>query len=381
MSLPRKLYQSDHLMFRDELRKFLKSEVVPYQAEWERAGIVPKEIWQRCGALGFLAPQVPEVYGGLGLDDYAYQAIIMEELAYANESGLMLPLHNSIVAPYLIEYGSEELKQRVLPKVVSGDCVLAVAMTEPDAGSDLAAMKSTARADGDDWILNGSKTFISNAIVSDAVLVAAKTDPDQPYAVGIFMVERDQAGFSRGERLNKIGMHSQDTGELFFKDVRVPKESVIGHPHQGLKYLKDQLATERLSLCVSSIAIAEAAIKETIKYVKERRAFGTTISKFQNTQFKLAEMQTETAIGRVYVDRMIEEQNNGTLTAAVVCGAKFWTTDLAYKVTDECLQLHGGYGYMREYPISSMYTVARIGKIYAGTNEIMKTVVAKAMDL
>ena len=381
MTLKRRIYNSEHLMFRDEIRKFLKSEVVPYQAQWEEIGMVPKETWLRCGELGFLAPQVPEAYGGLGLTDYAYQAIVMEELAYANESGLMLPLHNSIVAPYIIDYASEQTKKRILPKVVSGECILAVAMTEPDAGSDLAGMKATAKKDGEDWILNGSKTFISNAILSDAVLVAAKTDPNNPHAMGIFMVERGQEGFKRGEKLNKIGMHSQDTGELFFENVRVPPENVIGHPHKGLFYLKEQLATERLSLCISSVAIAETAIAATLKYVKERRAFGTTISKFQNTQFKLAEMKTETEIGRVFVDRLIEEQNRGELKADVVCGAKYWTTDLAYRVTDECLQLHGGYGYMREYPISSMYTVARIGRIYAGTNEIMKTVVAKAMDL
>ena len=381
MPIQRTVYSSDHLMFRDELRKFLANEVVPFQAEWDKEGIVPREVWRRCGELGFLVPQAPEAYGGLGLTDYAYQAIIMEELAYANEAGLMRPLHNSIVAPYIIDYGSEEMKQRLIPKIVSGETILAVAMTEPDAGSDLAGLKSTAKLDGDHWVLNGSKTFISNALLCDAVIVAAKTDPNNPHAMGLFIVERGQEGFSRGEKLEKIGMHSQDTGELFFKNVRVPKENVVGHPGKGMLYLKEQLATERLSLCVSSVAIAETAIKETVKYVKERQAFGKPISKFQNTQFKLAEMETETQIGRIFVDRLIEGQNKGELTADVVCGAKYWTTDLAYKVADECLQLHGGYGYMKEYPISNMYTVARIGKIYAGTNEIMKTVVAKAMDL
>ncbi len=381
MSLQRKIFNDDHEIFRQELRKFLKNEVVPYQREWEQAGIVPRELWQRCGELGFLVPQAPEAYGGLGLSDYAYQAIIMEELSYANESGLMLPLHNSIVAPYIIDYASEELKQRLIPQIVSGESILAVAMTEPDAGSDLSGIKTTAKDCGDHWLLNGSKTFISNAILSDVVLVAAKTDPQNPYAMGIFVVERDMKGFSRGEKLEKIGMLSQDTGELFFKDVKVPKDSVIGHPQQGLLYLKEQLAGERLSLCVSSVAIAEAAIQETVRYVKERQAFGKPIAKFQNTQFKLAEMKTETEIGRVYVDRLVEAYNEKKLSADVVCGAKYWTTDLAYRVTDECLQLHGGYGYMREYPISSMFTLARVGRIYAGTNEIMKTVVAKAMDL
>ena len=381
MPLERRIFNEDHQIFRQELRKFLKNEVIPYQREWEHAGIVPRDLWQRCGALGFLVPQAPEAYGGLGLDDYAYQAIIMEELSYANESGLMLPLHNSIVAPYIIEYGSEALKQRLIPNIVSGASILAIAMTEPDAGSDLSGIKTTAKDCGDYWLLNGSKTFISNAILSDVVLVAAKTDPENPYAMGIFVVERGMEGFSRGEKLEKIGMLSQDTGELFFKDVKVPKDAVIGHPQKGLHYLKEQLAAERLSLCVSSVATAEAAIEATVRYVKERKAFGKPIAKFQNTQFKLAEMKTETEIGRVYVDRLIEAYNAGGLSADVVCGAKYWTTDLAYRVTDECLQLHGGYGYMREYPISSMFTLARVGRIYAGTNEIMKTVVAKAMDL
>lgn len=381
MSLPRHILNQDHKIFRDELRKFLHNEVVPYRAEWEQAGIVPREIWQRCGELGFLVPQAPEAYGGLELTDYVYQAIIMEELSYANEAGLMLPLHNSIVAPYILAYGSEGMKQRLVPQIMTGETILAIAMTEPDAGSDLAGMKTTAQNCGDYWLLNGAKTFISNAILCDAVLVAARTDPNTPHAMGIFVVERGQEGFSRGEKLAKIGLNSQDTGELFFKDVKVPQENIVGHPGKGMLYMKEQLAGERLSLCLSSVALAEAAIKETVRYVKERQAFGRPIAKFQNTQFRLAEMKTETEIGRVYVDRLIEAYNAGTLTADVVCGAKYWTTDLAYRVTDECLQLHGGYGYMREYPISSMFTTARVGRIYAGTNEIMKTVVAKAMDL
>jgi acyl-CoA dehydrogenase len=368
-------------MFRESFRKFLHKEVLPYQEEWEAAGIIPHEIYQKCGEQGFLVPQAPEEYGGLGIEDFRYEAIMLEELAYYNEFGLMLGLHNTICAPYLLTYGNEEQKKRIIPKIVSGESILAVAMTEPGAGSDLAGMKATAEDKGDYWLLNGQKTFISNGINSDVILVAAKTVPGNPYAMGIFIVERGDVGLERGTPLKKIGLLSQDTAELYFENVKVKKSNVLGDPTKGFKYLMAQLATERLSLAVGAVANCRGAIESTIKYVKERNVFGKPVSAFQNTQFKLAEMATETDIAQVYVDRLIEEQNSGTVSPEQACAAKYWTTDLACKVMDECLQLHGGYGFMKEYAISRMWINARIGRIYAGTNEIMKTVIARQMQL
>ena len=380
MTLPRPLFTEDHKLFRESFREFVQKEIVPNQEDWLKAGIVPRDIWLRCGELGFLCPMASEEYGGLA-SDFLFEVIIMEELAYAVESGLMLGLHNSLVAPYIYDYGSEELKKSLIPGMISGEKILAVAMTEPDAGSDLVSMKTTAEQKGDHWVLNGTKTFISNGILSNAIVVAAKTMPNQPQAMGLFVVDGDAPGFERGRNLKKLGMHSQDTAELSFQNVKVPATHVLGSPMLGFQYLLEKLAIERLICAISSVATAEAAIKETVGYVKERKAFGKPISKFQNTKFKLAEMQTETQIGRVYVDRLIQLQMNKRLTPEDACGAKYWTTDLACRVSDECLQLHGGYGYMMEYPISRMYADARVGRIFAGTNEIMKTVVAKSMDL
>jgi acyl-CoA dehydrogenase len=368
-------------MFRESFKKFLHKEVLPYQEEWEAAGIIPREIYQKCGEQGFLVPQAPEEYGGLGIHDFRYEAIMLEELAYYNEFGLMLGLHNTICAPYLLTYGNEEQKKRIIPKIVSGEAILAVAMTEPGAGSDLAGMKTTAEDKGDHWVLNGQKTFISNGINSDVILVAAKTVPGNPHAMGIFIVERGDLGLERGTPLKKIGLLSQDTAELYFENLKVKKSNVLGDPTKGFKYLMAQLATERLSLAVGAVANCRGAIESTIKYVKERNVFGKPVAAFQNTQFKLAEMATETDIAQVYVDRLIEEQNNGTVSPEQACAAKYWTTDLACKVIDECLQLHGGYGYMKEYTISKMWLNARIGRIYAGANEIMKTVIARQMQL
>ena len=381
MTLKRTLFNSEHDLFRESFKKFLEEDVKPYQEEWEADGIVPRETWKKCGDLGFLVPAAPEQYGGLGQDDFRYEAIMIEELAAINEPGLALGLHNSLVAPYLLSYGNDEQKSRFIPKIVSGECILAIAMSEPDAGSDLAGMKTKAEDRGDHWLLNGSKTFISNGILNDAVLVAAKTDPNKPHTMGLFIVERGDIGYTRGKPFKKMGQWSQDTAELFFENVKVPKKNVLGDPYKGFYYLMDKLAVERLTLCIGSIATAQAAINETVRYVKERKAFGKPISKFQNTQFKLAELQTEVTIGQVFVDRLMEAYMNHDLAAEEACGGKYWTTDLACKVVDECLQLHGGYGYMTEYPICKMFTNARVGKIYAGSNEIMKTVVAKGMGL
>ncbi|MEN9835720.1 MAG: hypothetical protein RL011_1913 [Pseudomonadota bacterium] len=381
MFTQRTIYQEEHELFRANFRRFLKEEVLPHREKWEEEGIVPRSLWKRCGELGFLVPQAPAQYGGLGVEDFRYEAVMLEELAYCDEYGLLLSLHTTIVAPYIIAYGSEEQKARIIPKIVSGDTILAVAMTEPGAGSDLAGMRTTAVNKGDHWVINGQKTFISNGINSDLVLVAAKTDPANPHVMGIFMVERDQPGFRRGRRLKKIGLHSQDTAELFFEDLKVPNANVLGHPGKGFHYLMAQLATERLSLAVGSVAACRGALDLTLKYVRERTAFGKPIGAFQNSQFKLAELATETDIAQIYIDRLIQDQLAGKITPEQACGAKYWASDLACKVIDECLQLHGGYGYMQEYPISKMYVNARIGRIYAGTNEIMKTVIAKQMRL
>ncbi|MBM4253448.1 MAG: acyl-CoA dehydrogenase [Deltaproteobacteria bacterium] len=381
MFTQRTIFQEEHELFRANFRRFLKDEVLPHRDQWEQDGIVPHSVWKRCGELGFLVPQAPTQYGGLGVEDFRYEAVMLEELAYFDEYGLMLSLHTTIVAPYIIAYGSEEQKARIIPKIVSGETILAVAMTEPGAGSDLAGMRTTAVNKGDHWVINGQKTFISNGINSDLVLVAAKTDPSNPHVMGIFMVERDQPGFRRGRRLKKIGLHSQDTAELYFEDLKVPQSNVLGHPGKGFHYLMAQLATERLSLAVGSVAACRGALDMTMKYVRERTAFGKPISAFQNTQFKLAELATETDIAQIYIDRLIQDQMAGKITPEQACGAKYWASDLACKVIDECLQFHGGYGYMQEYPISRMYVNARIGRIYAGTNEIMKSVIAKQMKL
>lgn len=381
MTLKRRLFDSDHQIFREAFRSFLAKEVIPHQKDWEAAGIVPKSVWKKCGENGFLVPAAPAEHGGLGLDDFRYEVVMMEELAYANETGLMLGLHSSVIAPYILNYANEEQKARWVPGIVSGETVLAVAMTEPGAGSDLAGIKTTAVDKGDHWELNGSKTFISNAINAGLVIVVARTDTEQTHKLGLFVVEGDPQGFERGAPLKKIGLKSQDTAELFFNNVKIPKENVLGNASSAFSYLLAQLPVERLTLCVAAVAGAEAALKLTIDYVQQRKAFGKAISQFQNTKFKCAEMHTEINIARVYVDRMIEAHMAKELTADEACGAKYWTTDLLCRVTDECLQLHGGYGYMEEYPISKMYTDARITKIYAGTNEIMKVVVAQAMGL
>lgn len=381
MLTPRTLYDSEHEMFRASFRKFLDTKVLPRQEEFEKNGIVPKELWRECGELGFLVPQADEEYGGLGVKDFRYEAVMLEELAACNEYGLMLGLHTSVVAPYILAYGNAEQKARLVPRIVKGSSILAVAMTEPQAGSDLAGMRTTAEKVGDHWVINGQKTFISNGINADVVLVAAKTDPKNPKSMGIFIVEADDPGFQRGRALKKIGLLSQDTAELFFENVKVKSNNVLGDPTHGFRYLMAQLATERLTLAIGAVATCRAAIVETIKYVKERQIFGKPLSSFQNTQFKLSELATETDLSQVYVDQMILLQSQGKLSVEQACAAKYWISDLACKVTDECLQLHGGYGYMTEYPISKMYVNARIGRIYAGANEVMKTVIARALQL
>ena len=381
MFTKRTIYTGEHETFRDTFRKFIQEQVLPHREQWEKDGIVPRAVWKACGDLGFLVPAADEQFGGLGVADFRYEAVMLEELSYFDEFGLLLGLHTTIVAPYLLNYGNAEQKARIIPRIVSGETILAVAMTEPGAGSDLAGMRTFAEDKGDYWLLNGQKTFISNGINSDLVLVAAKTVANNPHAMGLFMVERGDEAFHRGQPLKKIGLLSQDTAELFFENVKVRKANVLGDPTKGFKYLMAQLATERLSVAIGAVASCRAALDHTIRYTKERNVFGKPLASFQNSQFKLAEMATETDIAQIYVDRLISAQVEGQLSVEQACGAKYWTSELACKIIDECLQLHGGYGYMTEYPISRMFVNARVGRIYAGANEIMKTVIARSMQL
>ncbi|QDQ29239.1 acyl-CoA dehydrogenase [Chitinimonas arctica] len=377
--MPRRHFDAEHELFRANFKRWLHEEVCPHQAEWEAAGIVPRPVWRRAGELGFLAPFVDEQYGGAGCRDFRYDQIIAEELGLANEWGLALSLHSSLVAPYLDTFGSEAQKQRYLPGVVNGDCVLAVAMTEPDTGSDLAAIRTRAEEHGDHWCLNGAKTFISNGINSDLVIVAARSHPTEKRGLSLFLLEKGWPGFEVGRRLEKLGQHSQDTAELFFHDVRVPKENLLGQAHQGFKMLMTMLAAERLTCAISSLAAAQAALAMTIAYVKERKAFDQRLIDFQNTRFELAAIKTELDLGQIYLDRLVMEHQLGALDAVDAAEAKLWTSEVLGRAADRCLQLFGGNGYMAEYPIGRLWASARVARIYAGTSEIMKEIIAKQL--
>lgn len=377
--IPRTLFNSDHDTFRDTVRKFLENEAAPHHEKWEETGQVPKELWLKAGEQGFLCPLVAEEYGGLGAD-YLYSVIIGEEISRACLSGIGWSLHTEIVAPYIEHYGSEEQKHKYLPKMVTGEMIGAIAMSEPAAGSDLQGIKTTAIKDGDDYILNGSKTFITNGQNADLVIVVAKTDPSKgAKGTSLFLLEAGTPGFDKGKNLKKVGMKAQDTSELFFQDVRLPKEALLGQEGMGFIYLMQELPQERLGIAVSGQAMAESALEHTINYVKERKAFGRHVAEFQNTQFKLAEMHTELEVGRAYVDRCLELHLKKELDIPTAAAAKYYITDLQCKIIDECVQLHGGYGYMWEYPIARMYADARVQRIYGGTNEIMKTIIGKAI--
>ena len=374
-------FESEHNLFRDAFRAFLQKEVVPHQEAWEAAGEVSREVWRKAGEMGFLLPWADEAYGGSGLQDFRYEQVMAEELAAINEAGFMIPLHSALCGPYIAEYGSAEQRARWLPGAIRGETILAVAMTEPGAGSDLAGMRTTAVDKGDHYELNGSKVFISNGILADLVIVAAKTDPANKHAMGLFLVERGMEGFERGRKLKKLGMHSQDTAELFFNNVRVPKANLLGDAKAGFFYLMNMLAQERLTNACAAVAGAEAALQVTIDYVKERKAFDRPIAHYQNTRFKLAEMRTQIDVAQVFVDRCVMDHNQKKLTAEVAAEAKLFTTELLGKVVDEGVQLHGGWGYMWEYPICKMYANARIQRIFAGTSEIMKEIISRGMKL
>jgi alkylation response protein AidB-like acyl-CoA dehydrogenase len=378
--MKRSLFDDEHLMFRDAVRRFVAQEVAPYHAQWEEDGIVPRALWLKAGQMGFLGMDVPEAYGGGGLRDFRYNAIVDEELIRIGASGVGFGLHNDVTMPYFLEYTTAAQQQRWLPKMATGETITAIAMSEPNAGSDLAGIQTTAVPHGDHYLLNGQKTFITNGILSDAVIVVAKTDPAAGHkGITLLVVERGMAGFERGRNLEKIGLKAQDTAELFFHDVQVPVENRLGAEGQGFYYLMRQLPQERLSIAVIAVAAAEAMLELTVRYCHERVAFGRPIGKFQNARFKLAEMQTEITIARVFVDRCILELNAGTLTAEEAAMAKWWTTELQKRVADECLQLHGGYGYMLEYPISRFYLDTRVQTIYGGTTEIMKEIIGRSL--
>lgn len=378
--MKRSLFHQEHDMFRHAFRRFVEKEVAPYHEQWEKEGMVAREAWLKAGSQGFLGLDVPELYGGGGVKDFRYNAIVTEELIRVGASGAAFSLHNDVIVPYLIAYSTEEQKQRWLPLVCSGEAITAIAMTEPNTGSDLASVRTTAIRDGDHYLLNGQKTFISNGLLADLVVVVAKTDPTSRHGgISLLVVERGMEGFRRGRKLEKIGMHAQDTAELFFDNVHVPVNNRLGEEGQGFIYLMQQLAQERLSIAVIAASACEVALDHTITYCRERTAFGQAIGKFQNSRFKLAEMKTETQIARVFVDHCIEELNEGRLTPEDAAMAKWWTTELQQKVISQCLQLHGGYGYMLEYPIAKMFIDARVQTIYGGTNEIMKEIIGRGM--
>jgi alkylation response protein AidB-like acyl-CoA dehydrogenase len=379
----RRIFTSDHDQFRSMVARFVADEVVPHHDDWERDGMVPRELWKQAGALGLLCTDVPSEYGGGGVPDFRYNAIVTEELSKVGASGVGFPLHNDVIVPYLLKYATDEQRARWLPPMCSGETITAIAMTEPGTGSDLSAVRTTAlRQDDGSYLLNGSKTFITNGILADLVIVVAKTDPDQTHGgISLLVVERGMEGFSRGRKLDKIGMHAQDTAELVFDDVRVPADNLLGDEGKGFVYLMEALPQERLSIAVGAIAGARGAVDATLAYCKEREAFGRPIGSFQNTRFQLAEMHTKVTIGQQFVDRCIELHDEGRLTIDEAAMAKYWVTDLLGEVVDTCVQLHGGYGYMREYPIARAFVDARVQRIYGGTNEIMKEIIGRTMGV
>jgi acyl-CoA dehydrogenase len=381
--MQRDLFTEDHEAFRQSVRGFYERHVLPFHKEWEEAGIVDRGVWLEAGKHGLLGMEVPEEYGGGGVADFRYNVVVAEENVRARASGIGFGLHNDVVLPYLLKLATEEQKQRWLPGFCSGEIITAIAMSEPGAGSDLQGISTTAVRDGDDWILNGQKTFITNGINSDLVIVVAKTDPEAKAAYGtsLLVVERGMAGFERGRNLDKVGLKAQDTAELFFNDVRVPGANLLGEQDRGFFHLMDNLPQERLAIAVGAAAAIERVLEETLEYCKTRTAFGRPIGPFQNTRFVLAEIATEAQIARVFVDRCITELGAGRLSVSDAAMAKWWTTELQKRVVDEALQLHGGYGYMLEYPIAKAYLDSRVQTIYGGTTEIMKEIIGRSLGV
>ncbi|GAA2309170.1 acyl-CoA dehydrogenase family protein [Nonomuraea roseoviolacea subsp. roseoviolacea] len=378
--MERDLFEEEHLLFRETVREFMAREVVPHHAQWEKDGIVPREVWKKAGEIGMFGFSVPEEYGGAGVTDFRYNTVIVEEIMRHGATGLGFSLHNDVMAPYMVELTDDAQRQRWLPGFASGELITAIAMTEPGAGSDLQGVRATAVRDGDHYVLNGQKTFITNGVNADLVVVVAKTDPEAgARGITLLVVERGMEGFGRGRNLDKIGMKAQDTAELYFENVRVPVANRLGPEEgQGFFQLMRNLPQERMSIAVGAVAAAETVLEQTVEYCRDRQAFGRSIGSFQNTRFVLAELATETEIARHYVDKCVLALNAGRLTAVDAAKAKWWTTELQTKVIDRCLQLHGGYGYMMEYPVAKAWVDSRVQTIYGGTTEIMKEIIGRS---
>ena len=377
--IPRHVYTEEHQLFRDNVRKFMQREIQPHWEAWEAQGHISREAWLKAGEAGLLCTHLPVEYGGSGVD-FRYSSIVIEEQAYVFSSGPGFSLHSDIVAPYILHYGNDEQKEYWLPKLCTGEIITAIAMTEPGTGSDLAGVRTTAVADGDHYVINGSKTFITNGQMADLYVVVCKTDTSAgAKGVSLFLVEASRAGFSRGKNLHKVGMKAQDTSELFFDNVRVPKENLLGQKNAGFIYLMQELAQERLSVAIGGVASARACYEETVKYVKERQAFGKPIAALQNTRFKLAELRTELDVTQCYVDRCLELHCEGKLSIDDAAAVKLWATEAQFRIIDACVQLHGGYGYMWEYPVARAWADSRVQRIYAGTSEIMKEIISRTI--
>lgn len=377
--IQRTLFSEEHEMFRESVRRFMERELAPHHEEWEENGEVPRWAWKKAGEQGFLCVAIPEEWGGVGADR-RYSIILMEEQSRLNLSGLGFPLHSDIVAPYIHHYGTSEQKLRWLPKMATGDYIAAIAMTEPGGGSDLQAIRTSARREGDEYVISGQKTFITNGQSADLILVACKTDKTEgARGISLIMVEADRPGFERGRRLKKLGTKAQDTSELFFNEVRVPVTNLIGEEGKGFGYMMNELAWERMHVGIQAVSVCEAALDWTIAYTKDRKAFGKPVIDFQNSRFKLAEAKTEVQVGRVFLDRCLELVLDGKLDPVDAAMVKLWTSEMQGRVLDECLQLHGGYGFMWEYPITRAYADARVQRIYAGTNEIMKEIIGRKL--
>jgi len=379
--MQRLIFEAEHKQFRDSVRAFMQAEVAPHADRWRKAGIVDREVYAKAGEAGLLCTWADEKYGGAGVDDFRFEQIIVEENMRHGDIGFYINLHSNMVAPYIAKLGNDEQRDRLMPGIVSGETILAVAMTEPATGSDLAGMRTSAVQRGDDWVLNGAKTYISNGILADIIVVAARTDPDNPHGVSLFIVERGMEGFERGRNLAKMGLKSQDTAELFFDDVLIPARNLIGQAGQGFRYLTGLLAQERLVAAIGFLATAQTAFDLTLDYVTQREAFGRPVGTFQNSRFKMAEMRTKLDAAQTFIDQCVLLLNAGELSGDDAAKCKLHASEVEALVVDECVQLHGGAGYMEEYRISRMYTDARISRIFAGSSEIMKEIIGRGLGL
>lgn len=378
---PRTLFEQEHEIFRDTFRRFVQKEIAPHAERWREQGYVDREAFRKAGEHGFLLMWAEEKYGGAGIRDFRYEQVMIEENLRYGEFGFFATLHSRLVGPYIGEIGTEEQKQRFLPGCINGERILAIAMTEPGAGSDLAGMKTRAQERDDHWVLNGSKTYISNGQIGDLVIVAARTVPEKTHGIGLFLVEADMPGFQRGRNLKKLGLKAQDTSELFFDNVRVPKANVLGDPTRGFYYLTQCLAEERLIAACQCITNAQVAFDLTHAFILDRRLFNRPLAAFQNARFKMAQMRAQIDVLQIFIDHCVMQHNEGKLTAQMAAEAKLLASELENRVVDECLQLHGGAGYMEEYRISRMYADARVSRIYAGTSEVMKEILARGIGL